>query len=108
MNHVMEGNVTDNMKCTWEDLTECIIKLAVSETDNHNVQSTTSAAPKELSEGMSSNTTLRLICHSNVSSYISDALSLHVLILLYYMLPDTRFRADHSRLMMFFLVRVHA
>ena len=108
MNRVMEGNVTDNMKCTWEDLTERIIKLAVSETDNHNVQSMISAASKELSEGMSSNTTLCLICHSNVSSYISDALSLHALILLYYMLPDTRFRADHSRLMMFFSVRVHA
>ena len=70
MNRVMEGNVTDNMKCTWEDLTERIIKLAVSETDNHNVQSMTSAAPKELSEGMSSNTTLCLICHSNVSILI--------------------------------------
>ena len=52
MNRIMEGNVTDNMKCTWEDLTERIIKLAVSETDNHNVQSMISAAPKELTEGI--------------------------------------------------------
>lgn len=57
----MEGNVTDNMKCTWEDLTERITKLAVSETDNHNVQSMISAAPKELSEGMSPNTTKNLL-----------------------------------------------
>lgn len=57
MNRVMEGNVTDNMKCTWEDLTERILKLAVSETDNPNVQSMISAAPKKLSEGMTPNTT---------------------------------------------------
>ena len=108
MNCVREGNMMDNMKCIQEDLTKCIIKLAVLETDNHNVQSMISAVPKELSEGMSPNITLCLICHSNVSSFILDVLSLHALILLYYMLPDTRFRADHSRLMMFFSVRVHA
>ena len=106
MNRVMEGNVTDKMKSTWEDLIERIIKLAVSETDNPNVHSMISTAPKELSEGTSPNTCL-ILCHSNVSSLLSDALSLHALILLYYMLPDTRFRADHSRLMMFFSVCVH-
>ena len=66
MNRIMEGNVTDSIKCTWEDLTERIIKLAISETDNHNVQSMISAAPKELTEGIiSPYTTLCLLCHSH-------------------------------------------
>ena len=52
MNRIMEGNLTDSMKCTWEGLTERIVKLAVLETDNHNIQNMISAAPKELTEGI--------------------------------------------------------
>ena len=47
MNRIMEGDVTDTMKSTWEGLTKRIVKLAISETDNHNVQSMI-----VLSEGM--------------------------------------------------------
>ena len=95
--------VADKLSEAWLELAEQIIVTAEKEVDNHNVQKMRTFVSGELSEGNISQ--LKLVTSIILTIlYYTECRCLQALILLYYLLPDTRSRADHVRLVCFFPV----